>query len=41
MLIDWIKQYDVRDDEFSLKAHRELFDNFGGKKVEYTSNDRD
>lgn len=40
MLIDWIKQYTKRTDEFSLKAHRELFDNFTGNKVEYTSNER-
>jgi adenylate kinase family enzyme len=38
MLIDWIKQYSVKSDEFSLKAHRKLFDNFKKNKTEYTSN---
>ena len=38
MLIDWIKQYSYRDDEFSFKAHRRLFDNFRGSKIEYTEN---
>jgi adenylate kinase family enzyme len=40
MLIDWIEQYSERQDEFSLKAHRKLFDEFTGNKVEYTSNKR-
>ncbi len=40
LLIDWIKDYPNRDDEFSLKAHQNLFDNFDGSKNEYTSNDR-
>jgi len=40
MLIDWIKQYPERDDEFSLTAHQKLFDDFVGNKVEYTSNER-
>ncbi len=41
MLIDWIRQYPERDDEFSLVAHRRLFDEFLAKKTEYRSNDRD
>lgn len=40
MLIEWIKQYPERTDEFSLKAHRELFDSFEGNKIEYNSNER-
>lgn len=40
MLINWIKDYDQRDDEFSLKAHTELFQQFSGKKAEVQSNDR-
>ena len=35
MLLAWVKKYDTRDDEFSLNAHRELFNNFNGKKTEY------
>ena len=34
MLIEWVKQYDERDDEFSLKAHKALFDSFEGRKTE-------
>ena len=34
MLIDWVKQYEQRDDEFSLKAHKALFESFIGNKVE-------
>lgn len=40
MLIDWIKQYTERTDEFSLKAHRQLIDNFSGNKAELKSNNR-
>lgn len=40
MLIDWIRDYTERDDEFSLAAHRRLFDGFAGRKREFTSNDR-
>lgn len=38
MLIDWVREYETRDDEFSLRAHRELFDNHIGRKTEYKSN---
>lgn len=38
MLIAWIEQYEQRQDVFSLKAHRELFDGFPGGKREYNSN---
>jgi hypothetical protein len=36
-LIQWVKDYENRDDEFGLKRHRQLFDNFRGRKREYTS----
>lgn len=39
MLIGWVREYETRDDEFSLRAHRELFDTHAGRKVEYRSND--
>ena len=39
-LIDWVKQYPERTDEFSLVAHQKLFSEFAGKKTEYHSNDR-
>ena len=32
MLIEWIKQYDVRTDTFSRKAHQAMFDAFKGNK---------
>lgn len=35
-LIEWVKQYDVRDDEYGLQRHRALYDRFAGKKREYT-----
>ncbi|TDQ47658.1 hypothetical protein EV696_10962 [Permianibacter aggregans] len=38
MLLDWVAQYEQRDDEFSLQAHRRLFDQFHGLKVEYHDN---
>jgi len=38
MLISWIQQYDHREDEFSLLAHRRLFDSFSGDKHELRSN---
>lgn len=34
MLIDWVRQYDSRDDEFSLAAHKSLFNAYVGKKTE-------
>jgi hypothetical protein len=39
MLIDWVREYETRDDEFSLREHRRLFDTHEGRKVEYNSNE--
>jgi len=36
MLIGWVKDYIKRDDAFSLKAHKSLFNQFSGKKTEIT-----
>ena len=36
MLVDWVRAYETRDDEFSLRSHRALFDSFAGDKVELT-----
>jgi ribosomal-protein-alanine N-acetyltransferase len=36
-LVDWVKQYPHRDDEFGLQRHRALFEAFKGKKREYTA----
>lgn len=41
MLIEWIKAYDRRTDEFSYLAHRRLFEGFDGPKMEFNSNARD
>ena len=35
-LLSWVREYAVRDDEYSLAAHRRLFDAFAGPKLEYT-----
>jgi len=39
MLLDWVRQYPKKNDECSLAAHQKLFLDFGGKKLEYKSND--
>ncbi len=38
MLELWIKDYYVRNDEFSLNNHRQLFQSFLGKKIESIKN---
>ena len=40
MLIQWIRDYDMRDDVFSRLAHEALYDRYQGKKTVYTSNNR-
>ena len=34
-LLAWVREYDQRDDEFSLVRHRAIFDSFDGSKTEY------
>jgi adenylate kinase family enzyme len=36
-LIQWVREYETRDDEYGLKRHRRIFDSFRGPKREYTS----
>jgi hypothetical protein len=36
-LIDFVRQYETRQDEYSLARHRAIFDSFVGTKKEYTS----
>lgn len=36
-LLDWVRSYEYRDDEYGLRLHRALFDGFDGDKVEYPS----
>jgi adenylate kinase family enzyme len=40
LLIQWVRKYETRNDEFSLKSHRKLFDEFQGKKIEYRSSNK-
>lgn len=35
-LLEWVRDYERRSDEYSLTRHRELFDRYTGKKVEVT-----
>lgn len=37
-LIEWVRDYETRTDEFGHASHRRLFDQFTGPKREYTSN---
>jgi adenylate kinase family enzyme len=39
MLLNWVREYETREDEFSLREHRRLFDAHEGKKAEYKSNE--
>jgi adenylate kinase family enzyme len=34
LLLDWVREYEIRTDEYSLARHRELFRRFHGPKVE-------
>lgn len=36
-LIEWVQRYETRDDEYGLKRHRKIFDDFAGPKKEYTT----
>lgn len=36
-LIEWVREYDTRDDEYGLRRHRAIFDQFTGRKREYSS----
>ncbi len=35
-LLEWVRQYETRDDDYGLKRHRRIFDQFQGAKREYT-----
>lgn len=35
-LIQWVREYESRDDEYGYRRHRRLFDGFAGRKREYT-----
>ena len=36
-LVEWVKEYGNRDDEYGLKRHRKIFDEFTGVKREFPS----
>ena len=36
-LIQWVLEYETRDDEYGLKRHRQIFEMFDGPKKEYKS----
>ena len=35
-LLEWVRGYETRDDEYGLAQHRAVFEAFGGVKREYT-----
>jgi adenylate kinase family enzyme len=39
-LLEWVRQYETRSDEYSLARHRSLFDAFSGSKQEYTGSEQ-
>ena len=38
-LVQWVRNYETRDDEYGLRRHRQVFDRFKGPKHEYSSVD--
>lgn len=40
MLINWIKDYEIRDDIFSYRSHLNFYQKFSGKKSTYSDNER-
>ncbi len=39
MLIDWISEYENREDTFSRKAHLKIFEEYKGSKIQISSNE--
>lgn len=39
MLMEWVTEYDKREDQTSLKSHKSLFSSFLRKKIEIRNND--
>jgi len=40
MLLNWIKDYEERQDSFSLVSHLRFFEGFHGRKIMYIDNER-
>src|SRR5262252_7680882 len=38
-LVQWVGEYETRNDDYGLKRHRQIFERFHGPKREYTSVD--
>jgi adenylate kinase family enzyme len=36
-LIQWVREYETRDDEYGLQRHRQIFSSFTGRKQEYVN----
>jgi len=36
-LINWVREYETREDEYGLRRHRQIFDSFTGHKREYSN----
>jgi adenylate kinase family enzyme len=36
-LLTWVREYERRDDEYGLRRHRQIYEQFHGPKREYTS----
>jgi adenylate kinase family enzyme len=36
-LLEWVSKYETREDEYGLKRHRQIFNEFSGSKREYTN----
>ena len=36
-LVQWVREYETREDEYGLRRHRQVFEQFAGRKREYTS----
>lgn len=36
-LLTWVREYERRDDEYGLRRHRQIYEQFRGPKREYTS----
>lgn len=41
MLLEWIKNYEQREDTFSKAAHMDFYTNYSGKKTMHHSNERE
>lgn len=39
-LLEWVREYEVRTDEYSLARHRQIFESFPGPKVEVATRPR-